>query len=83
MTLVNVKGTGAKGIRTTGGAKACDDVRLRLFDARTGECLGSDVPAPLCDGLTMELPDPAGRYAVEVIAFGGAIRDYSFRLTPQ
>ncbi|WP_327002531.1 VWD domain-containing protein [Dactylosporangium sp. NBC_01737] len=77
---------GAKGIRTTGGAggeKACDDIRLRVFDARTGERLGLDVPAPLCEGLTMELPDPAGRYAVEVIAFGGAVRDYSFRLARQ
>jgi hypothetical protein len=77
---------GAKSIRTTGGTggeKACDDVRLRVFDARTGERLGLDVPAPLCEGLAMDLPDPAGRYAVEVIAFGGAVRDYSFRLTRQ
>ncbi|HWB36529.1 MAG TPA: VWD domain-containing protein [Rugosimonospora sp.] len=72
---------GATGVKVTGGAGDCDHVQLRVFDATTGERLGLDVPGRLCDGLTQDLPDPAGRYYVEVLAYGGGVSGgYTFHL---
>ncbi len=78
---VEFDAAGASAVQVSGGAGDCDNVRLRVFDARTGERLGLDVPAGLCDGLTQDLPDPTGRYLIEVMSYGGGVAgSYSFHL---
>ncbi|MFG2042956.1 hypothetical protein [Dactylosporangium sp. NPDC048998] len=71
---------GASTVRVSGGTGLCTAITMQVYDARTGERLGLDVPAPLCDGLSQPLPDPAGRYTVEVSSRGGVVGDYAFTL---
>lgn len=81
---VEFDAAGATGVRVSGGTgagDACDRVQLRVFNARTGERLGLDVPGRLCDGLEQDLPDPAGRYYLEVTSYGGGpVASYSFNV---
>ena len=78
---VEFDAAGATGVRVGDGTGDCDTVRLRVFDARTGERIGLDVPGRLCDGLEQDLPDPTGRYFIEVSAYGGGtVGTYTFQL---